>query len=153
MKNTKFKTGEFAFLIIYSFLYLHLAGCNFNSHHSENSRIPQKNMSDFSQNISVNEAFEMISKNENDLVILDVRTKGEYDEDHIANCINYDFYSEKFKENLSRLDKDKIYIVYCRVGRRSGIAADMMKEMGFKTMYNVQGGILKWKENSLPLVK
>lgn len=153
MKKTKIQKDIFAFLIINSILYLNITGSNFNSYHSENSLIPKTDQSDFPKNISVNEAFDMIRKNEKDIVILDVRTPGEYNEDHIANCINIDFYSENFKDELSLLDRDKNYIVYCRVGRRSGLTADKMKDMGFKIMYNVEGGILNWKENSLPVVK
>ena len=50
-----------------------------------------------------------------------------------------------FKEKLEKLDKEKVYYVYCRSGSRSGKTCSMMADMDFKEMYNLVGGMLDWE--------
>ncbi len=69
---------------------------------------------------------------------------------HIENAINLNYYSKTFKDELSELDKSKTYLIYCRSGRRSGIALDIMKELGFTEVYNILGGITQWEAEGLP---
>ncbi len=88
-----------------------------------------------------------------DAVLLDVRTAPEFEEGHIKGAKNIDFYNPLFKMNLDKLDKNKTYFIYCRSGNRSGQAMQIMKELGFKKVYNLQNGIKEWKANSLPLEK
>ncbi len=83
------------------------------------------------------------SINEN-TVIIDVRTPQEYDEGYLNNAINIDFNSTNFKQEISKLDKEKEYLIYCRSGNRSGQALNIMKSMGFKNVTNLSGGILSW---------
>lgn len=66
-------------------------------------------------------------------VIIDVRTKEEYDESHVVNSINipYDEIDSKIE-----IDKDKIIFVYCKSGRRSSIAYDTLKNLGY-TVYDL----------------
>jgi rhodanese-related sulfurtransferase len=64
-------------------------------------------------------------------VILDVRTKEEYDNGHVENAVNIDFYSKDLKKELKKLDKSKKYKVYCRSGARSQRVVEIMKKMGF----------------------
>ncbi len=106
-------------------------------------------------NLTVEEAFELIKKNygNESFVILDVRTPEEFAEGHIKGAINIDFYSPDFKRKLNELDRNKTYLVYCRTGHRSSIAAQMMVELGFKHVYNMNGGILEWKDRGYPVVK
>ncbi|KAF2956924.1 rhodanese-like domain-containing protein [Marinitoga sp. 38H-ov] len=101
------------------------------------------------QNISPKEAYDLILKE--DVIILDVRTPGEFNSGHIVNAINIDYYNSSFKSELSKLDKNKTYIIYCRSGNRSGKTLDIMKELGFKNVYNISGGILSWNSYNLPL--
>lgn len=63
--------------------------------------------------------------------IIDVRTAAEYSEGHIANSINFDVEAGSFATQISTLDKSGVYLVYCRSGRRSAIAATAMAEAGF----------------------
>ena len=70
-----------------------------------------------------------------------------------AGVLNYDFRQADFSDNVATLDKDKTYYVYCQAGVRSGQAVKLMKEMGFKNVFNVEGGIGKWKEEGLPVVE
>ena len=79
-------------------------------------------------------------------VLLDVRTPQEYEEGHIAGSINIDFHGVNFKEELEKLDKTKTYEVYCRSGKRSANAAEIMEEMGFVKVINLSGGIIGWQQ-------
>jgi len=51
------------------------------------------------------------------------------------------------------LNKNKIYLIYCRSGRRSENALNMMKELDFREVYNMLGGINSWKAEGLPTTK
>ncbi len=104
------------------------------------------------QNITPEEAHVLIQKNKDnpDLVILDVRTPEEFAEGHIENAVNLNYYSDTFREDLDKLDKDETYITHCRSGGRSGKTINMMKELGFKEAYNMTGGIAGWEEKGLP---
>ncbi|NOZ48380.1 MAG: rhodanese-like domain-containing protein [Chlorobi bacterium] len=105
--------------------------------------------------ISVVESYNLIKANSknNNFVILDIRTPGEYNSGYIENAVNIDFYNTDFLTQLNELDKTKKYLIYCRSGNRSGKALAKMKELGFKEVYNMLGGIIKWNSNSYPLVK
>ena len=89
---------------------------------------------------------------EADVVILDVRTRGEFNEGHIANSINIDFESDTFLNEISKLDKSKTYAVYCRSGNRSGQAVAKMTNEQFISLYNLNGGVIDWAGAGYPLV-
>ncbi len=73
-------------------------------------------------------------------VIVDVRTKDEFNQGHLADTdFQYDFLNGEFHEQLEEMDKETTYYLYCRTGNRSGKAARMMQEKGFKSVYNVGG--------------
>ena len=92
----------------------------------------------------------LLNQNDN-IILLDVRTKEEVLENNIKNSINLDFYSDDFNESILNLNKSNIYYVYCRSGRRSLNTVEIMRENGFIHSYNVEGGILRWVELNLPL--
>ncbi|HLE25057.1 MAG TPA: rhodanese-like domain-containing protein [Thermodesulfobacteriota bacterium] len=107
------------------------------------------------KDITPDEAFLLIEKNKDNsnLVILDVRTSKEFEDGHIKNAINLDFYSETFKDDLDKLDKNKIYVTHCQLGGRSAKTVVMMKDLGFVEVYNITGGIAEWKSKGLPTIK
>jgi len=107
------------------------------------------------EDITPQEAFTLIQNNQNnpDFVIIDVRTLEEFVGEHIENATNIDFYPEAFRDMLNTLDKNKTYLIYCKVGGRSGSALDIMAELNFKEAYNILGGINQWKAEGLPTVK
>ena len=78
-------------------------------------------------------------------VVIDVRTPQEYAGGHIRDAINIDYRSPAFKDEVGRLDKNFTYIVYCQTGVRSDRARDVMKELGFKYVINMTGGIAAWE--------
>lgn len=105
------------------------------------------------KHLTVGEAAAMlqVKKNEPDFVLLDVRTPQEFAGERLENAVNLDYYGLDFRESLDRLDKGKVYLVYCRTGRRSSLTLMIMEELGFREAYNVLGGIVQWKAEGLPL--
>jgi rhodanese-related sulfurtransferase len=83
-------------------------------------------------------------------IILDVRTAKEFAENHIKDALNIDVKAPDFKESIDKLDRNSIYLVYCLVGVRSAKAMNLMREWGFKQVYNLAGGFKKWQEEKLP---
>ena len=79
-------------------------------------------------------------------VILDVRTEEEVEEGYIPNAIHADIYQgQGFIENLNKLDKSKNYYVYCRSGGRSAQACAIMNQLGFNATFNLLGGYNEWE--------
>jgi len=73
-------------------------------------------------------------------IIIDVRTQDEYEQGSLHDAlIGYNFSSGEFEEKLDSLDKDKTYYLYCASGNRSGKAARLMTEKGFKNVNNLGG--------------
>jgi rhodanese-related sulfurtransferase len=86
------------------------------------------------------------------VVVLDVRSSGEFITGHIANALNIDVEGMTFDGDISKLDKAATYAVYCHSGRRSGIAVGKMKDAGFTNLFNLTNGIQEWQAAGLPLV-
>ena len=107
------------------------------------------------ENIAPGNAYELIQKHRDDenFVILDVRTPAEFAQGYIENAINVDFYSKTFPDELNKLDKEKTYLLYCRSGNRSGRTLKFMEELQFKTVYNMTGGIRQWIAEKRPITK
>jgi thioredoxin len=84
--------------------------------------------------------------------LIDVRTDEEFKKGHLAGAANWDLHSEAFDKNTKSLDKTKPVYVYCLVGGRSHDAAEKLKEMGYKQVYELKGGKLAWQKAQLPLV-
>lgn len=103
--------------------------------------------------VDAKEAFDLINTYDGKLTILDIRTASEYSAGHIKDAINIDFYSKDFKYKLSLLDKDKTYLLYCRTGNRTSKALAYFKELGFKKVYHLYGGISDWQNSGLPVYK
>lgn len=103
--------------------------------------------------VDAKEAFDLINTYNGKLTILDIRTASEYSAGHIKGAINIDFYSKDFKYKLSLLDKDKTYLLYCRTGNRTSKALAYFKELGFKKVYHLYGGISDWQNSGLPVYK
>ena len=83
--------------------------------------------------------------------LLDVRTPEEFSKGHLAHATNWNWTDGQFKEKISELDPAQPVFVYCLSGGRSGAAADLLRLKGFKQVYEMQGGIMKWNAADLPL--
>ncbi|HOD10167.1 MAG TPA: thioredoxin domain-containing protein [Flavobacterium sp.] len=77
--------------------------------------------------------------------LLDVRTPEEYAVEHLENASNVNWNGDDFVSKVEKLDKSQPVFVYCKVGGRSSQAADKLAELGFKEIYNLDGGIMKWQ--------
>ena len=80
---------------------------------------------------------EITNKN---IQLIDVRTPEEYSEGHIQGAILIDFFSEDFKTNLNKLDKKRPVYVYCKSGGRSGKTSEVLADMGFTKIVDLEGG-------------
>ncbi len=81
--------------------------------------------------------------------IIDVRTSKEFELEHIENAQNIDWFDQNFEKQLLLLDKTKTVFVYCLSGGRSQKAAQKLAEIGFESIFNLQGGITNWNANEL----
>jgi len=85
-------------------------------------------------------------------VVLDVRTPEEFGEGHLEGAVLIDFYGNDFKDTLSELDRDLPYVIYCRSGNRSGQTREIMTDLGFTDVVDIDGGITAWQADGLPTV-
>ena len=88
----------------------------------------------------------------NDAILVDVRTEDEYNSGYIENSLNIDYFSNDFSVNADKLDKNTPIILYCRSGNRSSMSANKISKLGFKEIYNLEGGILEWIEEGNVIV-
>ncbi len=82
--------------------------------------------------------------------IIDVRTPDEFSKGHLKNALNFDWNETKFEKQIAALDRSKPVFVYCLSGGRSSAAASQMRSEGFKVVYELSGGIMKWRGANLP---
>lgn len=84
-------------------------------------------------------------KNDDNAVVIDVRTDAELQEGYIPHDLHLDiFKADEFMNGLKTLDPAKNYYVYCRSGNRSGQACAIMNQLGIKNAYNLAGGFMEW---------
>jgi rhodanese-related sulfurtransferase len=86
-------------------------------------------------------------------VILDIRTPEETAEGYIEGATFINWTGGNFEEEVSKLNKKKTYYVYCRSAKRTIPATEKMKELGFKKVYMLEGGLNNWVESGKPLDK
>lgn len=86
-----------------------------------------------------------------DVQLVDVRSPEEYKTGFIASAQNIDYYSDTFDQDISKLDKNKPVIVYCKSGVRSSKCAKKLIHAGFVKVYDYEAGVSKWKHSGLEL--
>ncbi len=84
-------------------------------------------------------------------VILDVRTPGEYKKGFIKNARLLDIFGDNFDAELNKLDRNATYYVYCASGGRSAECAEKMQTLGFKKVYDLDGGMGAWRNANMPV--
>lgn len=84
-----------------------------------------------------------------DVTLLDVRTPEEFASQHIDNATNININGDDFESKIKNLDKNKPVYVYCLSGGRSAKAMSKLNDLGFKEVYNLEGGIMKWNAEDL----
>ncbi len=95
--------------------------------------------------INVTEARKLMHKNKvnSNFVILDVRTPGEFAQEHLKGAVNINIYDDHFGKNLEKLDKKKSYLVHCHAGVRCFMTAEIMESIGFTKIYSVNGNVFE----------
>lgn len=99
------------------------------------------------EHVDVSDAAALIEDG-SEIVVLDVRTPGEFEAIHIADAKNIDVDDDGFRANVAKLDRDKTYVVHCAAGipgGRSERAVEIMDELGFENVQHLDGGINAWK--------
>lgn len=85
-------------------------------------------------------------ENDDQAVILDVRTEEEVEDGYIPNSKNIDIYKgQGFIDEVEKLDKSKHYYIYCRSGKRSAQACTLLDQLKFSETYNLAGGFSEWE--------
>ena len=94
---------------------------------------------------------ELIDSSNNDFQLIDIRDEYEFD----ICCIGgekINMYS--ITDSLDKLSREKKIIIYCRTGSRSATIVSLLeKNFSFKNVYNLDGGIMKWREDIDPSIK
>ena len=86
-------------------------------------------------------------------VVLDVRTAKEFQAGHIPGAINIDVNAPDFPDKVTKLDKNKTYLVHCAAGVRSARACHKMSQLDFPKLYNLEGGFRAWEKAGNPVEK
>lgn len=82
--------------------------------------------------------------NKDNITIVDVRTPEEYQNGHLKTAQNINYFDSDFQEKMALFDKEKPLYIYCKSGNRSGKAGKIIQKMGFKEVYDLQGGVSAW---------
>ena len=107
------------------------------------------------EKIDVHAAQEYAAQHEN-AVLLDVRTPAEYNMSHLPGAMNLNVQNDDFESMVAGLDKNKTYLVHCTknpANGRSARALDTLQELGFKSLYSIEGGYVAWRDAELPLTE
>lgn len=105
------------------------------------------------ETVSPARAAEIIGEGPPGLVVLDVRTPEEFAAGHLADAVNLDFYQPGFASALAALDREAPYVLYCRTDNRSAEVRELMGNLGFSEVYEIDGGIVAWAEEGRPFVR
>jgi thioredoxin 1 len=97
--------------------------------------------------------FEKQMKNFSDKQIVDVRTPEEFNSGYIEGALLINFYDNDYAQKVNLLDKSKPVFVYCKAGGRSAEAAKQMRNAGFTTVFELNGGMMSWENAGKPIVK
>jgi len=95
--------------------------------------------------------FIALQKSKADFVLLDVRSAEEYAQGHIKGAVNIS-HSE-ISRRMNELPVDKDIIMYCRSGRRVGVAANILAKNGFSKLFHISGDMNNWVNNKKPVTK
>jgi len=124
--------------VIFTMLFS-LTACSFDESTVKNEKNSQTGIY---KKISPKEALSLMESDE-DILILDVRTKEEYDEGYIKNALLLPYDEISKDSEILPPDKSKKILIYCRSGRRSEIAANTIIKLGYENVYDF-GGINDW---------
>ena len=104
------------------------------------------------RDIAIAEVAQLISQDDS-VVILDIRTPGEFSQGHIKGAMNIDYLAGDFATNLAALDRDKTYVIHCQSGNRSGRSLSQFRELGFQKVLHLDAGFAGWQKAGQPVQK
>ncbi|MDI9338406.1 MAG: thioredoxin domain-containing protein [Alphaproteobacteria bacterium] len=83
-------------------------------------------------------------------IIIDVRSAAEFSKGHLENAINLEWNDKKLYDFAAKLDKNQPIFVYCTIGGRSTEASKKLRKEGYNNVYELEGGLIKWRSQNLP---
>lgn len=135
------KTTLKLFLIV--FIAISTVACNNNQ--------PSKKITEFGE-INVVTPVDFKAKSVGQTII-DIRTPEEFAGGYIEGAVNINFFDKTFLEQVTKLDKNKPVFIYCRSGNRTSSASKKISKLGFKEVYDLQGGIKNWSKSNYEIIK
>ncbi len=125
----------FTTIISAIFFAINISSCQNNGKNEVGGKIT---VAEFEQKLNADKAAQ----------IIDVRTPSEFADGFIPTAKNINWNGNSFETDVIKLDKTKPVFVYCLSGGRSSEAATKLKELGFKEVYDLKGGMMAWRKNS-----
>lgn len=97
---------------------------------------------------------ETLAMLKSDAILLDAREQKEYDVSHLEDAVYVGYNKFNLKKTIPKLPKDKNtkIVVYCSLGIRSETVAHKLINAGYTNVYNLYGGIFKWKNSDFQVV-
>jgi phage shock protein E len=99
------------------------------------------------------ERFKAATDGDKSAVIIDLRTAEEISKGYIKGATFIDWLAKDNEKQVDKLDKKKIYYVYCASGGRSGECAEYMEKHGFSRVFNLEKGFSDWAKKGMPVEK
>jgi rhodanese-related sulfurtransferase len=101
--------------------------------------------------VSVNALRDRQAGKDATLFVLDVRSGEEYAAGHVPGAVNVPY--DQVAARIAELPKDRQIVLYCRSGRRVGIAAEVLAANGFKSLAHLTGDMPAWEASGNPVEK
>jgi phage shock protein E len=99
--------------------------------------------------VTPQQVHELQVKKDPSLLVIDVRSAEEYAAGHVPGAVNIP--QDQVASRLAEIPKDKEVVLYCRSGRRAGLAADTLEANGYKNLQLLQGDMPGWEKAGLPV--
>jgi len=99
--------------------------------------------------ISPQALLERQAKGDSSLFVLDVRTPKEYAAGHVPGAVNVPY--DQVASQLAEIPKDKDVVLYCKSGRRAGLAAQVLQANGYTKLGHLQGDMPAWLQDGRPV--
>lgn len=138
-ENPKLGKSKIAFVLLLIFIISLSPLCTKQAQSSQTSQTQGIKYKD----ITIKELKEMLDNNE-DFILVDVRTEGEYMQGHLKGAINIPHYEIENRYREITEDKNKKIVAICSIGARSKIASEKLAKLGYRNVYNVIGGMDQW---------
>jgi len=91
------------------------------------------------------------AKHAEHLFVLDVRSPEEFREGHVPGAVNVPY--DQITARIAEVPKNKDVVLYCRSGRRAGIAADVLAANGYTRLSHLEGDMQAWVAQGRPVVE